>query len=361
MALFNHREFAAANVFQKMLRLSPKENFLVELENLFADYENSLDSLTVGRVSDIAAKYKVDLKKVFLDERREFLCRVIDRALDDNCVDDAEYKLLVHFADLLCLEESVLEHELTEKSSAAYRKKLESVFSGEYISEAGKTELECLRKNIRLDAEKAKSIYREAVKSTMDSYTKPIFESEVYSPEDEARMFNAAKNLGLSLSFPPEIQQKLCKYRQNWEILNGKLPVLKSDMHLQAGEVLHHVQQVNWYEERTETTRVNYSGFSYSAKVFGNLRYRAGSIKPQKITQDVWRQIDSGQLFLTSKRIIFSGAHGNKVIPYGKVLHFEAYSNGIQIQKDSGKSPFLEFSGDVPVFAEILNQLIGRN
>ena len=110
--------------------------------------------------------------------------------------------------------------------------------------------------------------------------------------------------IGLSLTFPPEIQGKLAKYRQNWEILNGNLPVLKTDMHLQSGEVLHHVQQVNWLEERTETRRVNYSGYTYNTKVIGNLKWKAGTITPHKITQEVWKCIDSGYLFLAVSIIL---------------------------------------------------------
>lgn len=314
MALFNRRELKSKNFAQKLFNSNPKANFLIELENLLSDYENSLDSLSSSNVNPIAQKYSVDLAKDFVEERKAFLLRFAEKCLDDGRIDESEKKRVWHLASVL-----------------------------------------------QLDDETAKDVYRQAVKETMDSYTKPIFESQVYSPDDESRMYAAAKNLGLNLTFPPEIQNKLVQYRQNWEIMNGKLPVLNTNMHLQAGEVLHHVQEAALYEERTETRRVNYGGFTYSQKIIGNLRWRMGTIAPQRITQDVWKQIDCGQVFLTSKRIIFSGQHGNKVIPYSKVLHFEAYSNGVQIQKDSGKSPFFEFSDGVPMFAEILNRLIGQN
>lgn len=361
MALFNHRELNSKNLMQKILDRNPKKNFTIELENLLSDYENSLDSLSISNIKNIASKYNVDLNNDYLEERKELLFRVLEKALDDNWLDDSEYRQLKHFSNILGLDISVLENEISNRGTDIYRKKLAEVFSDKYVSPEEKAQLEQLKIKLKIDDALAKKLYREAVKSTMDSYTKPIFESEVYSPEDENRIFVAAKNLGLSLTFPPEIQGKLAKYRQNWEILNGKLPVLKTDMHLQSGEVLHHVQQVDWFEERKETSRVNYSGYTYSTKLIGNLKWKAGTITTNKISQDVWKLIDSGHLFLTSKRIIFSGQHGNKAIPFSKVLHFEPYVNGIQIQKDSGKSPFLGFSTDVPVFAAILNQLLERN
>lgn len=361
MALFNHRELSSKNFMHKILDTNPKGNFIIELENMLSDYENSLDSLSISNIKNIASKYNVDLTNDYLEERKELLFRMLTRALGGNSLNDFEYRKLKHLCNILGLDILVLDKEISKRGTDIYRKKLEEIFADKYVSAEEKAELEQLRIQLKIDEVSAKKMYREAVKSTMDSYTKPIFESEVFSPEDEQRMYNTAKNLGLSLTFPPEIQGKLAKYRQNWEILNGNLPVLKTDMHLQSGEVLHHVQQVNWLEERTETRRVNYSGYTYNTKVIGNLKWKAGTITPHKITQEVWKCIDSGYLFLTSKRIIFNGQHGNKVIPFSKVLHFEPYTNGVQIQKDSGKSPFLEFSTDVPLFATILNQLLGRN
>ena len=361
MALFIHREIKTKNGLQKLFNSKDEDAFLVELENLFADYENSLDSLSMSNVKNLAAKYNISLENDCFDERKELLFRLLTKTLSDDCINELEYRQLKHFCNILGLASSILDEEITKRATEIYRNKLVAFFTDKYISADERSQLEQLKKNLRLDDSIAKNIYREAVKSTMDSYTKPIFESQVFSPQDEDRMYTAAKNLGLSLTFPPEIQAKLVKYRQNWEILNGKLPVLQSDLHLQSGDVLHHVQQVNWYEERTETRRVNYSGLTYNTRLIGNLKWKTGSISPQKITQDIWKIIDSGHVLLTSKRIVFTGQHGNKVIPYSKILHFEPYANGIMIQKDSGKSPFFEFNTDVPIFAEILNQLLRRN
>lgn len=169
---------------------------------------------------------------------------MLTKALDDSRLDDFEYRQLKHLCSILGLDVSLLDMEISNRGSDIYRKKLDEVFADNFVSPEEKSELEELRIQLKIDDETAKKLYREAAKSKMDSYTKPIFESEVFSPQDEARMYSAAKNLGLTLNFSQEIQTKLAKYRQNWEILNGKLPVLQTDMHLQSGEVLHHVQHV---------------------------------------------------------------------------------------------------------------------
>jgi len=54
------------------------------------------------------------------------------------------------------------------------------------------------------------------------------------------------------------------------------------------------------------------------------------------------------------------GEKGNKTIPIHKILSFTPYSDGVYIQKDSGKSPFLKFSDDTELFAMILSRLMNE-
>jgi len=50
------------------------------------------------------------------------------------------------------------------------------------------------------------------------------------------------------------------------------------------------------------------------------------------------------------------GRRKNKNIRLNRILDFEIYSNGVQIEKDAGVSPFLETSADM----ELLGLLLGR-
>ena len=60
------------------------------------------------------------------------------------------------------------------------------------------------------------------------------------------------------------------------------------------GEILHFRTYIRWMEERTVTKRVNYSGFTYSTKIIGNVRWKAGTITPHRIQSSELQEIDSG-------------------------------------------------------------------
>jgi len=78
----------------------------------------------------------------------------------------------------------------------------------------------------------------------------------------------------------------------------------------------------------------------------------------QRVTEDVWQTIDTGHIYLTNKRLIFMGNLGNKIIRLNKILDITPYKNGVDIQKETGRSPFLEFSENVDIFSMMLVRLM---
>ena len=123
-------------------------------------------------------------------------------------------------------------------------------------------------------------------------------------------------------------------------------------------ELCYFQTEVKFYEYRKVTRRIRYGGPAVRIKIVKGLYWRAADYGVQVISDDVLMLIDSGNLFLTNKRMIFMGAKGNKVTKLNNILDFNPYSNGIEIQKASGKSPFIEFSQDIDIFTLMLDRVI---
>lgn len=359
MSIFIRKELAKKNILCKLFKVEPKRNFIIELENCLADYENSLESLSVSNIKNLAHNYKINLEKDFIEERIKLFKRFLDLYFEKSFLTDQEYISIKHFASIICLPEKIFNQEYKNFATACYGKRIKEYLADEVITSSEKIALDDLKNKLRLSTETANEIYRNAVKEIMDGYTSNIFHSKRFSPQDEENMYLAANRLGLKLTFPPDIQRKLAKFRENWELDNGKLPILKSDIHLQDEEILHFKTQIKWMEERTYTQRVNYSGFTYSTKIIGDLRWRTGTYVPQRIQTTGLQEIDTGILYITNKRIIFIGQHENRNIINKKIINFHPYTDGILIEKDAGKSPFFAFDKDVEKAAIILANLLG--
>src|SRR5690606_6125721 len=86
-----------------------------------------------------------------------------------------------------------------------------------------------------------------------------------------------------------------------------------------------------WHELRTITKRINYGGPSARIKIMKGLSYRVGSMKVERVTKETMQQLDTGTLYVTNKRLIFTGNKKTSNIKLEKILSVIPYSNGIEI------------------------------
>lgn len=69
-------------------------------------------------------------------------------------------------------------------------------------------------------------------------------------------------------------------------------------------------------------------------------------------------RLDHGQLYLTNKRLLYLGDKQNRTIRLSQIVDFSVYNNGVEIEKDRGRSPFLGMAGENDVFAALLGRAI---
>ena len=131
-------------------------------------------------------------------------------------------------------------------------------------------------------------------------------------------------------------------------------------MSLEKNEKCYFQTSCEWFEKRTVTQRINYSGPTASIKIMKGVRYRVGSIKPQRVTSEEWKKIDSGTMYLTSKRVIFLGQSKSLNIKLAKILSFTPYSDGVELTKDAGRNPLIMFPTNSDIFSVILSRLLNE-
>jgi hypothetical protein len=113
-----------------------------------------------------------------------------------------------------------------------------------------------------------------------------------------------------------------------------------NDINLEKGELLVKNWFVEWKEEKTITTGVTYGGVRMSGK--GPFKSVFGSMNIVKHTKTDFMTVDFGMVYLTSKRIIFTGKNNkNRTIRLNKVLDVEFFQDGLFIRKENGTSPMI--------------------
>lgn len=354
--LYKIEELILPSFFQRLLQIEPKENAFIEVNNLIAT--RPFGEIEFEEITAISAKYKVNLRKRFIDRLKELYLRCLTQCLSDNILNNKDLVDLNHLKILLMLNDSEVEELHSQVAGEIYNKFYNEAISDGKLDKSEKEFLEKLKENLRLPTIVEEKISDESRQQFLQVQFNKIVADGKISPDEWEELTSIAKNLDDNIKFDEKTKAKVEKLKLYWLIENGELPVREVSINLQKNECCYFTSNADWLENRTVTNRINYAGPTARIKIMKGVYYRAGSMGVQRITSEQLQVIDSGQVFLTNKRIIFVGNKKNSNIQLSKILSVNPFSDGVGIEKDSGKSPIFRLSDNSDIFAMTLGRVI---
>lgn len=344
MKPFITKNFIEPSGIQKLMGKVPKENFLVDLNNLLA--ENSLDELITGQIQQIAERYNLQnptdkFDKELMQMLHEFLVEHLGSRLSRFNDFDSAKKMQI----LLGLSDDDFEKVYRPQAIEVFRIKISDTLKRN--KKRGDEEdalFEQHREQLGLTKHEANTVITEIIGLTVQEFFDNLISDNKYSPDEREAYEKICQQYGASAVFDDATKKQLEKYENFWRIENGELPIYETEIFLQKGEVCHYLGFAKLYENKTKTTRVKYRGPVFRLKITKSLFYRMANMAVDKETKDVMTLIDSGNLYVTNKRILFTGSKGNKTIRYGRIVDVTPYRDGVKISKDSGGAPIFELS-----------------
>jgi len=286
--------------------------------------------------------------------------RYMEYCLADLVLSKEDEENLKHLKGILWVQDTDARDAHEKISGPLYRKVVQDVIADGFISDVEKEKLDRARIDLNLSEQLANSIYADCAKTTYRSFFDAAIVDGKLSPAEEEELRRIAEGLRLTIEHDAKTSELVEKFRLLWQIEEGDLPVIIPNLNLQRNEVCHAHVAADLHEMRKVTRRVNYRGYSTSVKVFKGFYIRSGSYRVGRETQDVLAKIDSGDLYVTNKRVIFLGAHKNVTIRVANILSVTQYSDGIEVEKGSGKNPFFLFSDNVVFLAKILQRVMNE-
>ena len=354
MSIFELKKLRKPNFIQTLLKKEPKENAIIKINNIFYNKENEIEKINKEEIDEIIRNYNISGTKVIREKENIFL-KVLRSQVDKNKI---ERKILNHIIDILGLSKEETYRIINEYTSEKYEKYLRNIFNnGEDIS-APSEETKKLQKDLEISDDKEYEIYYKVVSEGAQKILDDILKDERLSPEEDKKFNEMLVKYNIDAKYDDETQRRMELYRYYWQIENETIPIIESDINLPKTENLYFVSTVEWYENRTQTKTIRYSGPVISFRIAKGIYWRSGNLRAEKVSEDVLKHIDSGNMYITNKRIIFIGTKGSKNIKLEKILDMIPYNNGLNIIKDTGKPVFLEIDEDSYVASMILYRLI---
>ncbi|HEA30463.1 MAG TPA: hypothetical protein ENH91_10790, partial [Leeuwenhoekiella sp.] len=132
MSIFRIKEKKKPSLIGKILKNTPKENALIEINNLLVKHENDLTKVTLEQIQEISDKYKSKLNNKFKTLRLDLFKQYATHCLKDHIIDDDEIKIFLHLKKLLHLNDIDIEQILDNEKMKVYDEEVKkSVADGE--------------------------------------------------------------------------------------------------------------------------------------------------------------------------------------------------------------------------------------
>jgi hypothetical protein len=146
------------------------------------------------------------------------------------------------------------------------------------------------------------------------------------------------------------------------EIEAGRLPATThiegSPLILEDGEVYHWGAAARLVKWKSVTTTVRYGGVTASFRIMKGVRYRVGSLRVERVSEDQLVREDEGGLVLTSQRIAFLGNRKKFAFKYGALLAVNVSPAGLEFSKKGKEAPYILQVADTEVPALILSAIL---
>lgn len=358
-SIFKTRTLSKTSFFQKLFKQLPEENAVIELNNLLAT--KLLLNISKKDIEDIETKYQLNIHKEFKLNLEEFYAVYLNYCLADKELNDDELKELNHIKHIFNLDDKTIDKLHSKIGEIIYKKSFQEAIADGRLTQSEEAFLEKLETTLHLPKKLADNISSETRIAFIENYVAQIVADQRLSPTEEQELQDIANSLNVSIQLNEQTQEQLRKLKLYWALENLDLPIIQSNIVIQKSEVLHFkASHVSWYELRSVRQRVSYSGYSTSFKVAKGFYLRSGSYRPQSYSVDTMKLIDTGTLYLTNKRIIFTGTKRNSNIRIDKILNFTPYTDGVEIDKETGKSPTLQIAKNADIFCMILERLLNE-
>jgi DNA-directed RNA polymerase subunit F len=340
---------------QKLLKQLPQENGIIEINNYLASI--SLLEMERTPISKIESKYNLKKYNNHVSDLQKLLQSFCTHYFNLE-LPNPGFLAVNKMIQVLGMDNKDSDIVIRQVSLENYQNRCVAVVETGNITEEQRNYLDSVEKIFQIPAKTANEILDKVRKEKVRSTFNKILADGEISPEEEEELALIQENLGVTLSYEEKVSKDIEKMRAIWRINHAELTPVFSDVNLHKNEFCYFESRANWYEQRAVTGTTNYSGPTGRIRVTKGVYYRYGQINHGTSSHQEMTLIDTGTIHITNKRLIFMGTKKNTTINFDSILGIIPYSDGLGIQKASGKSPNISILNDPDYATAILMRLM---
>ena len=167
--------------------------------------------------------------------------------------------------------------------------------------------------------------------------------------------------IGVAVWAKQEEQDRIAKNRRVAVSLREKgLEVVAVPVSLPQGEVCHFWTSCDLVQLQRTRGVAAYHGLVARIKIAEGVHYRAAILSGGIQVHEEFRIVDSGDVLITNKRVIYRGTKRNNSVALVKALSIRCFEGGtLRIEKDRGP-PFIVTNCPAIAMEAIFEMILGR-
>ena len=249
---FRMRSLKDQSFLQRVTGQRPKENALIEINNMFA--KRPVRTVSISDIEKVAESYKFNVFKKFQGPLIGLYRDYLIHCLSDKVLTNEEIKDLLHLKHALGLNDKVVSKIHSEVSESVYSKSVDEAIADGRLDPDEEAFLDKLQQELKLPQEVAQRIYGTKAREYLDRYLKSALSDERLSPEEDEEIGSIAKSLGIQISYDERTKSTLDKYRLYWLIENGEIAYPVAEITI-AGNLRRMLQNIELIGDDLEFRR----------------------------------------------------------------------------------------------------------
>jgi hypothetical protein len=340
---------------EKLLNLKKKKNLLIEINNYLA--ESEINDLNHNKLDDLLQKYNIESLQKMDQGVRGLIEDFIRFYIPNEQISEFDFLKINTLIYFLKNDPKDFFDQIHSQIEIRFsREALKIISNGKSIKE-NNDELDQIQAKLNITDKDFNRIVDKIRFELVNSRFQEIIQDGLLSPEEDKEFKNLSTKLSVVVEHDDATKELIEKAKLRWEIENGQLPSVIPDINIQKNEMCFIQTFGNYFEYKTVTSRIGYSGPTFRLKIVKGVYFRSGSLATKRETKEILSKIGSGSIYLTNKRVIFLGSNRSYNIRLNKILDIDIFSDGVKIVKDAGRAVFLELQNS-EIFGLILTRAI---
>lgn len=342
-----------ARWWQRLFGRQPKQNAFAELIELVT--VGGAKALSEEVVEETCRRYRLS-EGDRVRGLEDLYATLVRRALGDRQLTQAEQEDLEFIRGAFRISSSAARRILLDLARGIYAAEFVGAITNDTLPPASRERLERLAADLQLPQSVVDSVRGEEVGKLVQRVLNRFTEDRRLSPEEDEHLQAIARDFGVTLTQDVATLSTLERFRLLWRIEHGELPTWETRIHLQRGEVCHaYLNSATLLEPRVVTRSVGYHGPHVRIRIAKGLYWNAGRVFLSPERREEWKELDSGTLYITNKRLIFDGGTKSSNLLWRRVIDFQVFQDGLKIEKDSGRDQLYRApSGDMEIVGAVV-------